>query len=67
MTFLLNPARPINPEPKRSIVVGSGTGAELLTSPSATSKIFFLGGCSFSPDRKSDSLLRYDGHDLKDY
>ena len=27
LNFLLNPARPINPEPKRSMVVGSGTGA----------------------------------------
>lgn len=26
LNFLLNPARPIRPEPRRSMVVGSGTG-----------------------------------------
>ena len=28
--FLLNPARPTNPEPKRSMVAGSGMGAALV-------------------------------------
>jgi len=32
--FLLNPARPINPEPNSSMVAGSGTGA---ADPSITS------------------------------
>jgi hypothetical protein len=29
LTFLLNPARPINSDPNSSMLAGSGTGAEL--------------------------------------
>ena len=33
LTFLLNPTRPANPEPKRSRVAGSGVAVRLLPAP----------------------------------